>query len=276
MNTARKRSRRNPAVAVAAVGLVAAGIGVAQAQVAGEDVISACFKSSDGMLRVIDAGGRCRANETLLQWNKQGLAGPQGVPGEPGIQGPAGAPGDPGHSAYQVWLDQDGNTGSEQDFLDSLRVQWSNILGNPLGIDDGAPDQSGDPVSWSKITDLTTGTGDGAITGEFLKDSSVTREDIAPDVLRTKNLSGFSVTTVSVDISVPPAATGRFALAVPGIDFFDFLAVSPPADLPAGLAFSGAAITAPGVVTVSLSSVNGAAVTQNGLFFTVNWIDLTD
>lgn len=39
-----------------------------------------------------------------------------------GSQGPAGSPGQagvPGKSAYQIWLEQ-GNTGSEQDFLDSL------------------------------------------------------------------------------------------------------------------------------------------------------------
>jgi hypothetical protein len=43
----------------------------------------------------------------------QGLQGPQGVPGTEGTDG------SDGKSAYQTWLDQ-GNLGTEQDFLDSL------------------------------------------------------------------------------------------------------------------------------------------------------------
>lgn len=43
----------------------------------------------------------------------------QGGSGGGGGQGPQGPPGADGDSAYQVWLDQ-GNTGTEQDFLDSL------------------------------------------------------------------------------------------------------------------------------------------------------------
>lgn len=46
-----------------------------------------------------------------------GQPGPQGPAGATGPQGPAGQD---GKSAYQVWLDQ-GNTGSEQDFLASLK-----------------------------------------------------------------------------------------------------------------------------------------------------------
>ena len=59
---------------------------------------------------------------------KQGPEGPQGPEGKPGIQGPQGEPGPEGKegpqgpdgkSAYQIWLDN-GNTGTEQDFLNSL------------------------------------------------------------------------------------------------------------------------------------------------------------
>lgn len=54
-----------------------------------------------------------------------GAQGPQGLKGDPGDTGPQGETGpqgpkgDDGDSAYQVWLD-DGNSGTEQDFLDSL------------------------------------------------------------------------------------------------------------------------------------------------------------
>lgn len=63
----------------------------------------------------------------------QGTQGEQGVQGEQGIQGdtgPQGLPGADGESAYQIWL-AEGNVGTEQDFLDSLR-------GEPgLGVEPG-------------------------------------------------------------------------------------------------------------------------------------------
>jgi hypothetical protein len=58
----------------------------------------------------------------------QGPAGPAGSPGSAGVngvngidgaQGPQGPNGDPGLSAYEIWLNE-GNTGTEQDFLDSI------------------------------------------------------------------------------------------------------------------------------------------------------------
>ena len=58
----------------------------------------------------------------------QGPAGPAGFPGSAGVngvngidgaQGPQGPNGDPGLSAYEIWLNE-GNSGTEQDFLDSI------------------------------------------------------------------------------------------------------------------------------------------------------------
>lgn len=48
------------------------------------------------------------------------VPGPQGIQGPAGVQGPKGDIGSTGLSAYQVWLGQ-GNTGTQQDFLDSLK-----------------------------------------------------------------------------------------------------------------------------------------------------------
>ncbi|MCK4481771.1 collagen-like protein [Candidatus Bathyarchaeota archaeon] len=47
----------------------------------------------------------------------QGLSGTDGVDGKDGVNGTDGLD---GKSAYQIWLDQ-GNSGTEQDFLDSLK-----------------------------------------------------------------------------------------------------------------------------------------------------------
>jgi len=52
----------------------------------------------------------------------QGPIGLQGEEGLPGPTGPKGDQGDTGLSAYQVWLSL-GNTGSEADFIESLKNQ---------------------------------------------------------------------------------------------------------------------------------------------------------
>jgi hypothetical protein len=51
-----------------------------------------------------------------------------------GVAGATGATGDAGESAYQIWLDQ-GNTGTEQDFLASLQGPKGND-GRPLILQD--------------------------------------------------------------------------------------------------------------------------------------------
>lgn len=68
-----------------------------------------------------ETGPRGPAGETGPQGpagiqGEVGQVGPQGAAGE---TGPQGAAGQDGKSAYQIWLDQ-GNTGSETDFLNSL------------------------------------------------------------------------------------------------------------------------------------------------------------
>jgi len=50
----------------------------------------------------------------------RGIAGTDGADGNDGVNGTDGIDGLDGKSAYQIWLDQ-GNSGTEQDFLDSLK-----------------------------------------------------------------------------------------------------------------------------------------------------------
>lgn len=84
----------------------------------------------------LDAGNKGTQEDFLA--SLKGQPGPQGQPGKDGATGPAGEPGpagkpgENGHdgkdgkdgrdgaSAYQVWIDN-GNTGTEQDFLNSLK-----------------------------------------------------------------------------------------------------------------------------------------------------------
>ena len=49
-----------------------------------------------------------------------GPVGPSGLDGAPGAKGQDGADGTNGKSAYDIWVDL-GNTGTEQDFIDSLK-----------------------------------------------------------------------------------------------------------------------------------------------------------
>ncbi|WP_404387804.1 hypothetical protein [Ligilactobacillus animalis] len=77
---------------------------------------------------------------------KDGAQGPKGDPGPAGERGPAGKDGQNGHdgkdgkSAYQIWLDL-GNTGSEQDFIDSLKPK--------SGEDNKASEVRHAPTSWT-------------------------------------------------------------------------------------------------------------------------------
>ena len=86
-----------------------------------------------------------------------GEAGPQGPKGDKGDTGEAGKPGEDGvdgvdgKSAYQIWLDN-GNTGSVNDFLESLK--------GPKG------DKGEDGVGSSKLTDATVTDGALVITKE--------------------------------------------------------------------------------------------------------------
>jgi hypothetical protein len=90
-----RRSSRRVVTLTAALGALAASVGVATATIPGSDgVISGCYNKTDGTLRVIDtAGQHCKTTETPLAWN---LRGPQGLPGSQGAQGPQGAPGPQG------------------------------------------------------------------------------------------------------------------------------------------------------------------------------------
>jgi hypothetical protein len=75
-----------------AIGAVFLGGGIAGAQVAG-GVINSCVNNASGVIRIVSAGTACSSNEHRLQWNIQGLVGPQGATGP---QGPTGATGDTG------------------------------------------------------------------------------------------------------------------------------------------------------------------------------------
>lgn len=78
------------------------GIGLALAAVPSDGVISSCYNTTNGGVRVLETAEPCKAGERALSWNQvgpqgpQGLQGPQGAQGIDGAVGPAGQDGAPG------------------------------------------------------------------------------------------------------------------------------------------------------------------------------------
>ena len=108
-----RRSRHAGVLAVLGVAALAlAAIGYAT--IPGPDgVIHGCYKKSGGAIRVIDAGvTECAANETALDWNAQGLPGPQGPQGPQGVQGVQGVPGTQLGSAATIAVLRDDAAGN--------------------------------------------------------------------------------------------------------------------------------------------------------------------
>ena len=65
------------------------GFGLANAHGGDATLIHSCLTNGVGQLRVVGASQACKANETALDWNIQGIQGIQGS-GDQGIQGPKG------------------------------------------------------------------------------------------------------------------------------------------------------------------------------------------
>ena len=140
-----------PALALAAVIALSAGIGVATGAIPSADgKIRACFAKDGGRLRVIDkaAGQKCKSSEKGLVWNEQG---PRGRPGFPGPAGPTGAagkdgaPGAPGRSALEPLRSGEtirGVVGGDFD---------ANAAGNDFGVLETFPIPAPQPVEDANI-----------------------------------------------------------------------------------------------------------------------------
>lgn len=96
------QGRRATLVAATAAAAVCSA-GVTAIAASDDDVIRACLNTKSGHLKVIAAGETCneKANEQLLEWNKEGPVGPQGPAGPTGPAGPPGPQGDAGPAGPQ-------------------------------------------------------------------------------------------------------------------------------------------------------------------------------
>lgn len=86
-----KRLLTSRATACALAGLFAVtAIGVGQAVASADNATIYACKDRQGNLRAVDAAADCTKNETPLEWNTEGPAGPQGIAGPQGDAGPMG------------------------------------------------------------------------------------------------------------------------------------------------------------------------------------------
>lgn len=77
---------RRTLIAGALVAVGAAGIAFATIP-AQDGTIHACYKQSNGSLRVVETAADCGNNEVALSWSQTGPAGPAGPPGPAGAGG---------------------------------------------------------------------------------------------------------------------------------------------------------------------------------------------
>lgn len=86
-----------------ALGIIVPVVGAASWVAANENpspTIHACVHRETGQVRIVSAGEQCRRNETALEWNAEGPAGPAGA-GAEGVMGPAGPQGEMGPAGPQ-------------------------------------------------------------------------------------------------------------------------------------------------------------------------------
>ncbi len=89
-------------VGIACIGLlvfIALMVPIAHVATSDPNVLEACINPGNGGMRLVDAAEACHNNETRVEWNVVGPAGPPGPVGPPGPTGPPGPPGPPGASS---------------------------------------------------------------------------------------------------------------------------------------------------------------------------------
>lgn len=135
----------------AALAAVALAGGIAYATIPdGAGVIHACYSKSGDTLRVIDSStSSCKGNETALNWNAQGPAGPQGPKGDTGPQGPKGDTGLQGPKGDTGLQGPKGDTGLQGPKGDTGAKGDTGPKGDPGAKGDtgpqGDPGPKGDP-----------------------------------------------------------------------------------------------------------------------------------
>lgn len=306
--------RKRLASPVLAAAALAIGAGPAGAHGGDTALVHSCI-GNGGNVKIIAADESCKKNEVALDWARDGGGGGGGTTYTAG----SGLSLSPANEFSVTGAPWSGLTGVPAGFADGVddegpALTWGNLTGIPsdlldgdddgsaavsalatqLATDDSVPDQPGDPVSFSRIKDLTSASNDGRITGTFVRDGSIESQDIRDGTITASDLAGSdaagaivvgAVTSEKISdgtiqardlasgvldrivttTSLPPVAIlpgDRAAVAVPvaGVDPLDIVVVSPPPSLDAGLVFAGSDVLVPGTVTIYLHNITGAEI----------------
>ena len=305
--------RKATASLVLAAAALTVGAGSAWAHGGDTALVHSCIDNG-GNVKIIAADESCKKNEVALDWTRDG-----GGDGGTTYTAGSGLSLSPANEFSVTGAPWSGLTGVPAGFADGVddegpALTWGNLTGIPsdlldgdddgsaavsafatrLATDDGVPNEAGDPVSFSKIKDLTSASGDGRITGSFVRDGSIESQDIGDGTITARDLAGSDaadavvagavtsekildgtiqardlasgvldriVTTTSVGPEAIPAGQ-RVAVEVPlsGVDPLDIVVVSPPAGLDAGLVFAGSDVLSPGTVTIYLHNITPAGI----------------
>lgn len=201
------------------------------------------------------------------------------------------------------WNNLEGVPGDIADGDDDGAAKVNQLKGD-LAADDGTPNEPDDLVSFSQLTGLIR-SGEGQITGSFVRDGSIDSQDIGAGTITASDLAGSYapdafvagavtgekildgtieardlargvidrvVETVGVDPG-PVEAGERTAVTVAaGVAPADLVTVSPPAALETGLIFAGSDVGADNLLTIYLYNASAAQINGDSKTWTVRRI----
>jgi hypothetical protein len=304
--------RKRLASPMLAAAALAIGAGPAAAHGGDTALVHSCIDNG-GNVKIVAADATCKKNELALDWARNGGGGGTTYTAGSGL---ALSPTNEFSVTGAPWS---GLTGVPAGFADGVddegpALTWGNLTGIPsdlldgdddgsgavsgfatqLATDDGVPNQPGDPVSFSKIKDLTSSSGDGRITGEYVRDGSITSGDIGDATITARDLAGSDeagatvvgavtsekisdgtiqardlaagvldrmvMTTTVGPQEILPGDRAAVAVSLPGVDPLDVVVVSPPATLDDGLVFAGSDVLVPGTVTIYVHNITAAPI----------------
>jgi len=199
MHWLHSNSRR---VLVFTVGALIALGGIAYATIPDvSGLISACYSSTSGALRVIDSAAKCSAAERALSWNQTGPAGAQGAQGLKGDTGAAGAQGlkgDTGAAGAQGLKGDTGAAGAQGLKGDTGAAGAQGLKGDTGGIGpqgpkgDAGPNNVagtyGDTVSFNNQANVFSGSFTGVFQGSGNGLTGLNADDIASGVISESRL----------------------------------------------------------------------------------------
>ena len=299
-----------PALAAAALAI---GAGPAGAHGGDTALVHSCI-GGGGNVKIVAADESCKKNEVALDWARDGGGNGGGTTYTAG----AGLSLSPANEFSVTGAPWSGLTGVPDGFADGVddegpALTWGTLPGIPddlldgdddgsaavsalraeLAADDGVPNEDGDPVSFSKLKDLTSTSGDGRITGSFVRDGTITASDlagsdatgatvvgavtsekIADGTIQARDLASGVLDRMVTTTTVGPQEIlpgDRAAVEVPlaGVTPLDIVVVSPPASLDDGLVFAGSDVRQPGTVTLYLHNITAAPISLGNETWTI-------